>query len=82
MAGYKALMPSDQDYILRYIDELLDNAESDCEFEGYLEVDEWLVTSSSHHDYGLQRLPSLDRLGEEKDEYPLALGCTTDLLPI
>ena len=62
MASYKGLMLLKQDYLLRYIDELPDDTESNCDFDGYLEVDEWHVMSSSHHDYLQQHLPSIDSL--------------------
>ena len=51
-------LPSDPDFLLRYIDELPDDADSD--FEGYLDEDEGPVACTSQDDE-LQRSPSLDR---------------------
>ena len=53
-------LPSDPDFLLRYIDELPDDADSDFEFEGYLDEDEGPVACTSQDDE-LQRSPSLDR---------------------
>ena len=53
-------LPSDPDFLLRYIDELPDAADSDFEFEGYLDEDEGPVACTSQDDE-LQRSPSLDR---------------------
>ena len=53
-------LPSDADFRLRYIDELPDDADSDFEFEGYLDEDEEPVACTSQ-DNELQRSPSLDR---------------------
>ena len=53
-------LPSDPDFLLRYIDELPDDAHKDFEFEGYLDKDEGIVACTSQDDE-LQRSPSLDR---------------------
>ena len=53
-------LPSDPDFLPRYIDELPDDADSDFEFEGYLDEYEGPVACTSQDDE-LQRLPSLDR---------------------
>ena len=54
-------LPSDPDFLLKYyIDELPDDADSDFEFEGYLDEDEGPVACTSQDDE-LQRSPSHDR---------------------
>ena len=53
-------LTSDHDFLLRYIDELPDDADSDFEFEGYLDEDKGPVACTSQDDE-LQRSPSLDR---------------------
>ena len=53
-------LPSDPDFLLRYIDELSDAADSDFEFEGYLDEDDGTVACTSQDDE-LQCSPSLDR---------------------
>ena len=69
-------LPSDPDFLLRYIDELPDDANSDLEFEGYLDEDEGLVACTSQDDE-LQRSPSLDSVEAERDESPLVVASAT-----
>ena len=69
-------LPSDPDFLLRYIDELPDDADSDFEFEGYLDKDEGPVACTSQDDE-LQRLPSLDSVEAERDESPLVVASAT-----
>ena len=69
-------LPSDPDFLLRYIDELPDAADSDFEFEGYLDEDEGPVACMSQDDE-LQRSPSLYSVEAERDESPLVVASVT-----
>ena len=69
-------LPSDPDFLLRYIDELPDDADSDFEFEGYLDEDEGPVACTSQDDE-LQCSPSLDSVEAERDESPLVVASAT-----
>ena len=67
-------LPSDPDFLLRYIDELPDDADSD--FEGYLDEDKGPVACTSQDDE-LQRSPYLDSVEAERDESPLVVASAT-----
>ena len=71
-----AYLPSDPNHLLQILDDMLDEIESDDDFEGYLESDEGPVAyRRGHESPPMHRSLSLDSLleaGDEALETPLA----------